>query len=79
MERGFVGLGRIYETNMAGDFWEYNPQTDSWARKATYPDENNSGGVGLTLSDQGYVFTNTYGISSYTYDFEGDSWKKSRV
>ncbi len=76
--KGFVGLGRVFETNSASDFWEYNPQNDSWYKKTAYPTKDESTGIGLAVGNRGYIITaGGYGKGSlfYIYNFEDDSWK----
>lgn len=56
---GYLGLGATLDTTIKylGDFWEYDPSTDSWTKKADYPGEPGDARVAISLEQKGYVGT----------------------
>ncbi|MBP9882027.1 MAG: T9SS type A sorting domain-containing protein [Chitinophagales bacterium] len=55
--RGYVGTGR--QGIMSGisykDFWEYNPLTDTWVKKADFGGSERSGAFTFTIGNKGYI------------------------
>lgn len=82
-EHGFFGLGRILEPvkdrPCYNDFWEYNPQSDSWIQKADFPDTTQAGHACFVVNDKAYLGTGMRGDGSYfknlwEYNPESDTW-----
>lgn len=61
--RGYIGNGHSYLYNITlgkikvylNDWWEYNPDFNSWTRKANYPGAGRTGTLGFTLDGKPYV------------------------
>jgi N-acetylneuraminic acid mutarotase len=71
---GYVGTGGVSECK---DFWEYDPTTNVWTRKADLPANTNSA-TAFSLGNYGFVGT---GVSNYVnksnfyrYDPANNSW-----
>src|SRR5437870_3933251 len=50
--KGYIGLGNNYI-----DFWEYDPNTNTWTQKANFAGNARSGAVGFSIGNKGYVGT----------------------
>lgn len=80
--RGYIGLGRDTANNFSNfprDFWEYNPQSNSWTRKSDFGDTSGrEGAVGFSIGDKGYVGTGSDGTSVkkdfWEYDPSSNVW-----
>jgi N-acetylneuraminic acid mutarotase len=58
--KGYVGTGLrdvFGELVSLKDFWEYDPTTDTWTRKADFQGAARSGAVGFSIGDRGFVGT----------------------
>lgn len=81
--KGYVGLG-VKKSNKDGsdtfmnDLWEYNPDTNTWIRKADFPGGGRWYSAAFTIKDKGYVGT---GLSSFNYEtgFKNDMWQYDSV
>jgi N-acetylneuraminic acid mutarotase len=69
--KGYVGIGNTNEN--AGtdlkDFWEYDPATDTWTRKADFAGSPRHGATGFSIGDKGYIGTGQAGESAVYNDF----------
>jgi len=55
--KAYMGTGlRNYATTM-NDFWQYNPSTNVWKRKADLPGLSRDGAVGFSIGSKGYIAT----------------------
>lgn len=85
--KGYVGTGidapESWVGNNLNDWWEYNPATNIWTQKATYPGSPSYGGIyfgcGFTIGNYGYVLGGKQSSSNYTnnlyrYDPALNSW-----
>jgi N-acetylneuraminic acid mutarotase len=79
-DKGYYG-GGWDEVNVAfNDFWEYDPATDNWTRKADIPGLGTRQTMGFGLGSKGYVgsgavgFPCTFTKELYEYDALTDSW-----
>ncbi len=79
---GLTGTGDAkYES---ADFWEYNPATDLWSKKAPFPGEARYGAIGFSIGDKGYIalgakrsgFKTNYFTDLWEYSPEKNSWTK---
>lgn len=86
----FVIKDKVYFANSTSandkDFWEYDPVTDSWQRKADIPGPPYSLRVAFSVNNVGYIGTGdcqayycsmgyTGSCSFYSYSPEKDSWE----
>ncbi len=69
------------------DFWEYDPLTDSWTRKADFPGSGRAYALAFAMGTKGYVtqgllgMTNggasvTLGRDLWEYDAQQDAWTR---
>ncbi len=75
--KGYVGTG--YDGYLyLGDFWQYDPATDTYSKKADFPGGNRFEAVGFGLGDFGYAGTGYDGANAqkdfYRYNPASDSW-----
>ena len=54
------------------DFWEYDPSTDSWTKKADFPGGGWNYATGFSIKGKGYLGT---GQDRITADFKKDIWE----
>ena len=52
------------------DFWEYDPNSDTWLQKINYPDRKRFGAVGFNIGSKGYIVS---GVDSLGYEI--DLWE----
>ena len=91
--KGYVGTGMNadYSQRIKGnyddvysftkEFWEYDPTTDQWARKADFPGEQRKNATGFVINGKGYVLagnsssnTPVYAPGMYEYNPDTDQW-----
>ena len=78
--KGYIGTGNV-DWDFGPwfkDFWEYDPDTDSWEQKADFPGESRHGAAGFTINNKGYLGTG-YGDGEnykdfWEYDPDSDQW-----
>jgi len=51
--KGYVGTG--YSKKRLNDFWEYDPNTDTWCQKANFAGAARVFATGFSIGDKGYV------------------------
>ncbi|MBK6483775.1 MAG: T9SS type A sorting domain-containing protein [Chitinophagaceae bacterium] len=79
--KGYIGTGNLMG-NYFKDFWEYDPEADTWTQKADFGGTARTDAVGFTISNRGYLGTGCYydGSSNYftkdfwEYDPDGNTW-----
>ncbi len=85
---GFAAEGKIYVgtgfnndtdsySDRLDDFWEFDPSTEVWTQKASFPGGAVQMAVAFSLNDKGYVGTGYSGQIEkdfYKYDPETDTW-----
>jgi hypothetical protein len=75
--KGYVGTG-YNGFNYLSDFYEYDPATGNWTRKADYAGSARYEAVAFGLGDQGYVGTGFDGSNAlkdfYQYNPAADTW-----
>jgi peptidoglycan hydrolase-like protein with peptidoglycan-binding domain len=85
--KGYVGTGILvdYQTStLKKDFWEYDPSTNIWSRKADFGGGNRFHAVGFSIGNKGYVGTGResaypgilYHKDFWEYDPITDSWAR---
>lgn len=74
-QKGYVGTGidapDAYMGNTMSDFWEYNPITNAWLQKTSYPGAGGWGiyfATGFAISGKGFVCGGKVGASSYSQE-----------
>ncbi|MCW3101715.1 MAG: type sorting protein [Bacteroidetes bacterium] len=79
--RGYAGLGHINAITdiLFDDWWEYDPGTNSWTQKASFPPGPRMHACGFTIGNYGYVGTGrdnggTEQNDLYRYDPSTNSW-----
>jgi len=83
-DRGYVGTGSFgpdYRSlTYLQDFWEYNPATNAWTKKADVPGRTRECAVGFSIGNKGYVGTGRNRTVSpkdfWQYDPVLDSWER---
>jgi prepilin-type N-terminal cleavage/methylation domain-containing protein len=72
--RGYIGTGDSsvlnseseYDCVYFDDFWEYDPNSNSWTQKANFPGGKTQHAVGFSIGDKGYILNlNTKGFYEY--------------
>ena len=81
--KGYVGTGMVgSENNKQGtnDFWEYNPEKNSWTQKTNFPGAIRYGAIGFSIGNKGYITLgvnqNTYYNDLWEYDPASNKWNK---
>ncbi|MBI3500378.1 MAG: OmpA family protein [Bacteroidetes bacterium] len=81
--KGYAGTGMTGSQNMqqgANDFWEFDPQKNSWKQKANFPGGIRYGAVGFSIGTKGYiglgVNKNTHYSDLWEYDPLANKWTK---
>lgn len=80
----YAGLGfhgtKYDENSYLGDFWMYDPQTDSWERKADYPSFSTDDCIGFAYENKIYIGIGFHGTSFgrliIRYYPETDTWEQ---
>lgn len=84
--KGYVGTGMNNADaaigNPVSDFWEYNPATNSWSSKASFPGNGGTGiyySTGFAVGGKGYLCCGKIGPSYYSnelweYNPGSNSW-----
>ncbi|MCH2230355.1 MAG: T9SS type A sorting domain-containing protein [Crocinitomicaceae bacterium] len=65
----YVGLGSSTGDAYFGDFWEYNPATNSWSQLANFDGTARRQAVGFSIGSKGYVGTGVDENGDYRKDF----------
>ncbi len=68
--RGYFGLGRDSDGNFLSDFYEFDPNTETWGKMKDFPGEPRANAVGFKIDDQGFVGT---GDNITAYDTQGNA------
>jgi N-acetylneuraminic acid mutarotase len=76
--KGYVGLGSANGDRK--DFWEFDPATNTWTQRASYPGQGFRGAVGFSIGTNGYVGTgsNDNGSTADFWEFDpvANVWTK---
>lgn len=82
-DKGYIGTGAGDFGEILGDFWEYDPQTDKWTRKADIAGKPRAYAAGFAAGGKGYVTTgfdyDTNVPYLWEYDPASDSWRDKGV
>lgn len=85
--KGYVGTGEFIDYYVNGqtysykDFWEYDPSTNTWTKKADFAGGNRSYATGFSMNGKGYIGTgfgdgNSDGKDFWEYNPITDLWTK---
>jgi N-acetylneuraminic acid mutarotase len=80
--KGYVGLGynRDEEKEELGDFWEYNPDTNTWTQIADFGGTARYNSIGFAIGSKGYVGTgydgDEYNSDFWQYDPSTNIWQE---
>lgn len=69
-EKGYLGTGLVASQSVqqgTNDFWEFDPQKNSWSQKANFPGSARYGATGFSIRGKGYIALGT-NKSSYFND-----------
>lgn len=76
-DRGYVGLGYSYDSSTGytyyNDFWEYNPEDDSWTRLPDFPGQGRQSPIGYGINACCYVGLGKIN-DFYKYDTSTKEW-----
>jgi hypothetical protein len=80
MGLGFAGIGfyerydesHPYPTDPVDDFWEYNPEDDTWTKLTDFPGGARAAAFSFALQDFGYIGT---GMVAFTTKYKKDFWR----
>ncbi len=80
--KGYVGTGfnQDLDQEELGDFWEYDPDTDSWTERAAFAGGARYSSVGFALEGRGYIGTGydgNYLKDFWSYDAQNDTWEQA--
>lgn len=86
--KGYVGLGKYLavepdadglnsETGFKQDFWEYNPDNDTWTQLPDFPGEGRAKSIGFVINNKGYVGCGGYGKRDFwEFSPSDNSWNQ---
>ena len=74
--KGYIGTGysEDSEETLKKDFWEYDPTTDTWTRKADFAGTARGLAIGFSIGNKGYIGTGDDGIDEMGIN-ETDFWE----
>lgn len=87
-DKGYLGTGAtepdIVDDQRLEDFWEYDPATDAWTRKADFGGEARIWAAGFSMNGKGYIGLGTAGAAAgigrlpdvWEYDPATDAWTR---
>ncbi len=79
--KGYIGTGYNNDLDIEelGDFWEYDPESNSWTQKSDFLGGARYSAVGFSIGGKGYIGTGYNGSflkDFWKYDDETDSWSQ---
>jgi N-acetylneuraminic acid mutarotase len=81
--KGYIGTGGVSNrpNGIFNDFWEYDPATNAWTRKADFGGTARETAVGFSIDGKGYIGTgdsgNGFPFSDFwEYDPSKDAWTR---
>lgn len=78
--KGYLGLGLSSTGSNLNDFWEYDPNLNTWTQKANFSGGGRGNAAGFSISNKGYVscgFVTSggqYRNDLWQYDPIGNTW-----
>lgn len=69
--KGYIGTGngRVADGGYKTDFWEYDPNEDTWIQKANFGGTKRDCAVGFGIGTKGYIGTGLINTAVYAQDF----------
>lgn len=80
--KGYLGLGNAYSTENGNELWEYDPATNAWTRKASYPASPSAAiinAMSFVVNNKAYVvggYAGTAQRTCYEYNPATDTWTR---
>jgi outer membrane protein OmpA-like peptidoglycan-associated protein/N-acetylneuraminic acid mutarotase len=81
--KGYVGTGMTGSESIkqgTNDFWEYDPEKNSWTQKTNFPGGIRYGAIGFSIGDKGYIALgtnqNTFYNDLWEYTPASNRWTK---
>ena len=80
--QGVCGLGynRDEDEEELGDFWEYDPETNTWKQVSSFGGTARYNAIGFSIGSKGYIGTgydgDGYNSDFWEYDPTADLWKE---
>jgi hypothetical protein len=73
---GYTGFGYPLSNSLSQlkDFWQYNPVTDKWLKKGTFPGEKREGAPTFTINGKGYMCSGSRTVSGGSSVYMTDTW-----
>lgn len=72
--KGYVGTGYGYAYDFYKDFWEYDPELNTWTQKADFAGTARNTAVGFSIDNKGYIGTGYDGVT-----YQDDFWEYDPV
>lgn len=74
--KGYIGLGKTNYWNVEyfKDFYEYDPDANTWTQKADFGGGARSSAVGFNIADRGYLGTGSSSNDFWEYDPTFNTW-----
>jgi N-acetylneuraminic acid mutarotase len=76
--KGYIGTGYHFDGTRPisfNDFWEYDPQNNTWTEKASVQELERNNGVGFSTDSKGYIGMGyNYKTDFWQYDPNTNSW-----
>jgi N-acetylneuraminic acid mutarotase/photosystem II stability/assembly factor-like uncharacterized protein len=80
--KGYIGLGIDNSNNYLKDLWQYDPITDTWLQRASFPGAASKGCSVVIINNKAYMINGsafngtaiTYYNECWEYDPASDSW-----
>ena len=74
-DKGYIGTGDVSPANniVLKDFWEFNPKTNTWTKKADFGGNAGANGTGFVFNNKGYI---QLGSDFQEYDSTLNTWTK---
>ena len=67
--KGFIGTGLQEFGGSGTDFWEYDPGTNTWTKKADFAGGGRTEATGFSIGSKGYIGTGRDQLTGYKSDF----------
>lgn len=76
--KGYICCGKIGPSNYSNQLWEYNPATNSWLQRASFPGGTRYGLTSFVINNKAYLGTgtdeNAFNNDLWCYDPSTNTW-----